>query len=105
MRFLRLRPLPILSASVLCLLAAASGASAQAPCRGDIDDDGAVGPGDLVVAEIIAFMDVGDLDPGTAMRADANADGRFSAADVTAIVERQGFMCPPGPSRTPTGTS
>ena len=87
-----------------CVVALANGAAAQAPCRGDINDDGVVGLQDVALAEIITFMDADDLDSGTAMRADANSDGALTAADLSAIVERQGIVCPPGPSRTPTRT-
>jgi hypothetical protein len=89
---------------LLSLCALAGAAAAQVPCRGDIDDDGFVMPGDLNLAEIIVFMAPDDVDPGTAMRADANADQALTAADLSVIVDRQGFMCPPGPSRTPTRT-
>lgn len=86
------------------MLALTNSAAAQTPCRGDINDDDVVGPQDLALAEMVTFMEIDDLDPGTAMRADANGDGSLTVADLSAIVERQGVVCPPGPSRTPTIT-
>lgn len=82
----------------------AGAALAQGPCRGDVDDSGIVTANDLNATIAVLYADELEVDPGTLMRADANNDGRVTAADVSVVVELQGFMCPPGPSRTPTPT-
>ncbi len=87
---------------VIGIVAFALPAAAQI-CRGDVDDDDIVGPNDLEAMPMVLFTPE-DEAVATLIRANANGDGALTAADLVAIIDLQGFVCPVGPTRTRTPT-
>ncbi|MBI3784636.1 MAG: hypothetical protein HY270_14685 [Deltaproteobacteria bacterium] len=72
---------------------------AQSICLGDVDGNNRINVADAVALESILFLDQADQIANP--RADANADGSATVADLTAIVMMNGEPCS-FPSSTPT---